>query len=325
MRFDKMKRILIYLLKLPLCGIGYFIGMSISGIAISGIVLPKLGFRPPELPAGTDANTIALWFLLGSMILAFALSFVSRNLRVNWLVRWIILAELTWVFGAVGMVLESFFFMTTGAVSSLKNALFTVFSFLLPSLILSFLVAILFKPAQPIEPWFNPLKDHIKRHKLFARFWRGIAAFLAYPLTYFAFGMVVQPFIKEFYATGQFELTVPTWGQMIPLQLVRSLMFLMVSLPVIIWWGGSRRRLWLALGISIFALTAFMAVITAYWFPWEMRLFHGLELLADALVYTWALTLLFSREQPIVNSEKPDFKVTTQVPIKMNRLILKRK
>lgn len=304
-----MKRILIYLLKLPLCGIGYFIGMTMSGIVISGIVLPKLGLWPPELPAGMDANTIALWFLLGSMILAFVLSFISRNLRVNWLVRWIILAELTWVFGAVGMVLESFFFMTTGAVSSLINALYTVLNFLLPNLILSFLVAILFKPAQPIELWFNPLKNHIKRQKPLGWFWQGITALLAYPLTYFAFGLLVQPFIQEFYATNQFELTVPTGGQMIPLQMVRSLIFLTVSLPVIIWWHGSRQRLWLVLGFSIFVLTAFMAVITAYWFPWEMRLFHGLELLADGFIYAGVMVLLFKPKQSFTASEKPDRRV----------------
>jgi len=125
---------------------------------------------------------------------------------------------------------------------------------------------------------------------------------LAYPLVYFAFGVIVRPFIQDFYATGQFELITPTWGQLIPLQLVRSLLFLVVSLPVIVWWRGTRRGLWLALSGWIFVLTAFMAVIIAYWFPWQMRLFHGLELLADTLVYAGVLTILFS--QPLENTER---------------------
>jgi hypothetical protein len=84
--------------------------------------------------------------------------------------------------------------------------------------------------------------------------------------------------------------------------LARSALFLLVCLPVMRRWQGSRRSLWLSLGMSFFVLTAFMAVITAYWFPWQMRLFHGLELLADSMVYTAVLVLLFvpkEREQAL--------------------------
>lgn len=287
-----MKNHLAYLWKLPLCGIAFFIGMAVSGAA-----LPMLGFRSPELPEGTDANTIGLWFLLGSLVLAFALSFVSRSLRANWLVRWAILSELAWVFGAVGMVIESAFFTTTGAASSLLDALYTMLSFLLPLLCLSALVTALFRPAQPSEPCLDCLRRYLAGRKPSEWAWRFGAAWLAYPLVYFAFGLLVQPYIREYYVSGQFELAIPTWGQLIPLQLVRSLSFLAVSLPVIVWWRGSRRGLWLALGVSVFALTAFMAVLTAYWFPWQLRLAHGLELLADGLVYAGALVLLFGREQ----------------------------
>lgn len=287
-----LKSIFSYFWKLPLCGIAFFIGMAISGVA-----LPYLGFKAPEIPEGTDANTISLCFLLGSMLLAFVMSFVSRNLRANWLMRLIVLVELIWVFGVVGMVIESFFFMTTGAVASLINALFTILNFLLPSLFLAAMVTFLFQPAAPFEPTTHILRNYFTDRKTGAWGWRFVAALLAYPLAYFAFGLIVQPFIQDFYAAGQFELAIPTWGQLIPLQLVRSLLFLIVSLPVIIWWRGSRRGLWLALGFSVFVLTAFMAVITAYWFPWQLRLFHGLELLADGLVYAGMLIILFGRVQ----------------------------
>jgi hypothetical protein len=277
----KLKSILAYFWKLPLCGMAFFIGM-----ALGGGLLPALGLQPPEMPVGTDATTIALWFLLGSMLLALTLSFVSRYLNVKGLIRWSILFALTWGIGAVGMVLESFFFMETRAVASTISALFTILNFLLPSLFLSGMVAFLFRP-DAIEP------------RLIAAFsaqewlWKLLLALLAYPLVYFTFGLLVQPFVMEYYTQGQYELTAPTWGQLIPLQLVRSTLFLLVYLPAIRRWQGSRRSLWLALGVSFFVLTAFMAVITAYWFPWQMRLFHGLELLADGMVYVGVLVWLF--------------------------------
>ncbi len=299
-----LKSIFGYFWKLPLCGIAFFVGMAVSGLA-----LPYLGFQAPEIPEGTVANTISLCFLLGSMLLAFVISFVSRNLQVSWLVRLIILVELIWVFGIVGMVIESFFFMTAGAVASLINALFTILNFLLSCLFLAAMVTFLFHPAAPFVPTTHILRNYFADSKIVTWVWRFVAALLAYPLVYFAFGIIVQPFIQDFYAAGQFELTIPVWDQLIPLQLVRSLLFLIVSLPVIIWWRGSRRALWLTLGFSIFVLTAFMAVITAYWFPWQLRLFHGLKLLADALVYAGMLVILFGQVQVKVSE------ISYRVPI----------
>lgn len=283
-----LKTILAYLWKLPLCGFGFFMG-----VALSGMILPMLGLQAPEMPEGVDANTIMLWYLLGSMLLALALSFLSRNLPVHGLLRWIILFELSWVFGALGVVIEASFFMTTGAVSSSMNALFTVLNFLLPAIFLSALVMVLFRPLPPVEPCRRSFQSYVASHKKSSWMWRILLALLAYPVIYFAFGLLVQPFIQDFYAAGQYELTLPTWKELIPLQLTRSALFLVASLPVLVWWRGSRRKAWLTLGASIFILTAFMAVITAYWFPWQLRLFHGLELLADALVYAGVLTLLF--------------------------------
>ncbi|HEY3313035.1 MAG TPA: hypothetical protein VGK00_15445 [Anaerolineales bacterium] len=228
-----MKLTLSYLWKLPLCGIVFFLGMLISAM-----LLPALGFSAPKMPAGVDANTIVFYFLLSSLLLAFVLSFVSQSLRANWMVRWVILAELSWNFGATGMVIESYFFMNTGAVSSLINALYTLLNFLPPFLLLSALVAALFKPVTPLEPCLDCLRVYFSSRRQVLWAWPLTAALLAYPLVYFVFGLLVSPFIQPYYVNGQIELTLPTWEQMIPLQLARSCLFLMVSLPVVAWWRG---------------------------------------------------------------------------------------
>jgi hypothetical protein len=227
------------------------------------------------------------------MLLAFVLSFVAGRLRANWLMRWLILAELVWTFAALGMVIESVFFMNTDAVASIINAVYTLLSFLLPSLILALMTALLFPPEQPSKPCLQSLKGFFAGRSLLDWAWRLLLAVAAYPMVYFAFGLLVKPLVGEYYTQGMVELILPTWGQLIPLQLARSLLFLTASLPVIAWWRGSRRSLWVALGMAVFMLTAFMAVITSYWFPWQMRLFHGLELLADGLVYAGVLAVLF--------------------------------
>lgn len=286
-----MKTIISYIWKLPICGMAFFVGMALGGVALT-----KLGFQSPPPPAGTDASTIAFWFFLGSMLMALALSFVSKNLRANWLVRWAVLAELTWIVAVVGMVLESFFFMTTGAVSTISSGLYTLFSFFTPTIFLAGAITFLFRPEPPVQDWIKGLRSYFSTINLADWSWRGLAAFLAFPLIYITFGLLVAPFVRDYYNLGVNELKIPTWGNLIILQFLRSCLFLLACLPVIILWRGSRRGLISALGISLFVLTAFMSVISSYWFPWQMRLFHGLELLADALIYAGLLAVLMGKK-----------------------------
>ncbi len=138
--------ILGYFWKLPVCVLGSFLGLFLSGIS-----LQALGFPTPVMPGGINVNTFATWFLLGSMILAFGLSFLSYSLRCNWLARWVILEELIWVFSLVGMVLSSSLFTKAGLVHALGNGLYTMLNFLIPSLFLTSVVAILFQPKLPIQ------------------------------------------------------------------------------------------------------------------------------------------------------------------------------
>jgi hypothetical protein len=129
-----------YIWKLLLCSLGCILGMLFSGAS-----LHALGFLTLALPAGINAGVFTIWFLLGSMLLAFGLSFVSSSLKLNWLARWVILEELVWVLWMTGLVLSSFLFTKPGTISSLVSGLYTMLHFLLPSLFLTVLVAILFR------------------------------------------------------------------------------------------------------------------------------------------------------------------------------------
>ncbi|HOG47956.1 MAG TPA: hypothetical protein PLB78_15105, partial [Anaerolineae bacterium] len=268
-----LKRLLSYVWKLPLCALAFLIGM-IAG----GIILPLLGLQAPAMPAGTDANTIMLYFLLGSLILAVALSFLSQGLDDGWAIRALVLGLFSWAWNSVGMVLEAGVFMTTGAASSGGAMLFTMLNMLLPSLTLAGMVALLFRPDPAQASQAPGLRGLLTMRPGRESVWRFAAAIVAFPAIYIACGLLVRPFIEGYYASGAYELASPTWGQIIPLQLARSVLFLLASLPIVAAWRDPSRSLALPLGLAIWVLVAFTAVITAYWFPWQMRLFHGLEL-----------------------------------------------
>ena len=74
---------------------------------------------------------------------------------------------------------------------------------------------------------------------------------------------------------------------------MRSFLFLIACLPVLITWNGSKRGLFLTLGVTLFLLVGGLSMFQAYWMPATLRIVHSLEILADELVYTGILVSLF--------------------------------
>ncbi|MCC6189192.1 MAG: hypothetical protein IT318_09150 [Anaerolineales bacterium] len=199
-----MKDLLSYLWKLPLCAFGFMLGLIASGS-----VLPALGIEPPALPAGADANTILLWHLLGSVLMALALGALSRWLPAGFAFRWLALSALAWSVSALSTVLEASIFMSTGATASPGSLAFTAASYLLPCVALAGAAAWLFPPAAQAEAgWRRAGRWWVSRP---AQAWgvRLAAAWAAFPVIYVACGWLVQPFIVGYYAGGQFELAAP--------------------------------------------------------------------------------------------------------------------
>ena len=93
-----------------------------------------------------------------------------------------------------------------------------------------------------------------------------------------------------------YGLQIPTLDQLLVILFIRSVLFFLACLPIVIAWTSSRRNLVLYLGLALFYLVGFQALMLANWMPWSLRLPHLLEILADEFVYAWALTMLFGIE-----------------------------
>jgi len=139
----------------------------------------------------------------------------------------------------------------------------------------------------------------VRAKAFFARYhaagWAGraLAALLAFPLIYLSFGRLIAPLVMDYYAEGLFGLELPSWNQILPILLLRSLLFLLACLPVLILWQDSQRGLFLTLGLILFLLVGGLSMLQAYWLPASLRLIHSLEILADELVYMAVLLVLF--------------------------------
>jgi hypothetical protein len=282
-----LKQLTGYLWKLPIASVVFMIGL-----AIGGAVLPLLGLVPPDLPQGVDAGTIGLYFALGSLLFGLVLALLAQGICGSFVQRWFSLSLIMWVAYAINNVIEGGIYSTFAATSSIQSMLYTGLSLLLPTLGQAAVITALFK--RPSKELCVRARSSVFRLRGWA--WRLVVALVAFPVIYFIFGLMVEPLIREYYVQGQFELALPPLSVIIPVQLLRSALFLLVSLPVILLWGKSRTALILTLGFALFVFVGGFSMATPYWFAWQLRVFHGLEILADEMLYALVLVLLVSSQ-----------------------------
>ena len=274
-----------YFWKIPVCGLLFFIGLM-PGAQLAGLI----GLATPAMPAGADQATIAQFTMLASLILALGLAFVSRGLPGKFLLRWLILFFFTWIAYAVNNYFEAAIFSTMSAAS-----LYAVVVFLPGSLLCSAGVAWLFPPKIQNANFIDQVRTFFKGRSLAGWAWRFLSAFMAFPLAYYLFGSLIAPIVLPYYQQGVSELALPGWNQILPVLAIRSVLFLLACLPIIIAWNLPKRSLFVTLGIALFILVGGISMLEAYWLLPVLRVTHTLEIFADEMVYAGTLTLLLGR------------------------------
>jgi hypothetical protein len=91
---------------------------------------------------------------------------------------------------------------------------------------------------------------------------------------------------------------LPGTGIIILTQLLRSSLFFLAALPILIVWSGSRRQLTVLLGFAFFVLVGLFGMIQTYWLGPVLVVVHSVEILVDSVVYAGVLALLFVRKEP---------------------------
>jgi hypothetical protein len=141
------------------------------------------------------------------------------------------------------------------------------------------------------------------RHGVVSLGGRTILAFAAWPLIYMIFGAMIAPIVLPYYEGGVIPgLHIPPLPTILGVQLVRSLIFLASSLPLILFWKGSRRSLWLALGLAHAVAVGLFGMVAATALPAVLRVTHSAEITCDSFAYAGLLVLLFAA--PSTNKER---------------------
>ena len=135
--------------------------------------------------------------------------------------------------------------------------------------------------------------------------WRIVAAWLSWPVIYFFFGMCIAPIVTPYYRAGIAGLRIPPLHVVIAARLLRSVLFLVATLPFVAPWKGSRRNLWLALGIAHAFTVGLYGIAGGPFLPMILRVTHSIEMTCDAFTYAGMLVLLFTAHAMAAASATP--------------------
>jgi hypothetical protein len=202
-------------------------------------------------------------------------------------------------------VLSVFLFLALGANTIFEGAIYTAAfdGALASSLLMYLLLAVMLGSA--LAGGFGEVGQAtgFAQHGAITLAWRAVLAFLAWPLIYFFFGACIAPIVMPYYENGVVPgLHIPPLQGILAVQLVRSLLFLASSLPLIVLWKGTRQRLWLALGLAHSVAVGLFGLAMANFLPAVLRITHSGEIVCDSFAYAGLLVLLFAA--PGVEAER---------------------
>lgn len=284
-----IKSFFIFLWKLLLSSLTFVVGMMLGGMLATLLTLPA-PILPPEIDAG---GTMVIMFAT-SPLLVLALYFVNRALAGGWLMRGAMLAWLAWIAYSVNNVIEAAIFTSFGATPA-----FTLVNFAPALLLCAFAVAMLFRPHSPQTALGSVWRTYFHSRSPVDWVWRLALAAVVFMPIYYGFGLLVVPLVGDYYLQGSFGLAQPPLGTLLLVLLVRSVLFFLATLPIVVSWQETRFSLVFSLGFALFVMVGLLYMLAAAWIAPEVRFVHSLEILADSFVYAGVLAWLLARRPAV--------------------------
>jgi len=284
-------RISSWFLKLSLCGVVHAVGMVLGGVLVR-----LMGLEPMPLPAGVDPFAQFALSVLGGMVIAIGLASMAVSLSARQWQRWAILTAFAFIANGVAVALETSIFLTLGGDVALATAT-------LPASALCALAVVWCFPVRHDDRGTQPQHIIFSRWTTTELLFRIAAALIAFPLIYLLFGAAIAPVVRPVYSQIEF-LVIPSGTTIFTMQILRSTLFFLISIPVALKWCGTRRALAVSLGLAHFACVGLNGLIQTPFFPVAMRLAHGAEVFADSFAYALVFAWLFGPVKPDTDAKR---------------------
>ncbi len=278
-------------------GVGFVFSLMVGGMMMNllGLPLPALGRQLKPFQSLISS-------LIAGTLTGLTLGPLASRLNLPLFGRACLWFLLLFVLNGLVNVVEAIFF-TTIPLSQLASS-FAILAF--GQAALAVLLTLLFRPQQTGPGLLTRLRETLAQRTRVSWALRFGLAALSYLPIYYAFGMIVAPFVLPYYNNPDMglNLVVPGLGVILPLEIGRGLLYAPTMFPLIaVLRGGAwSRAFWL--GLTIAVLGSWVPMLQAPGWPLVLRMAHGLEITADAFVQGIVLAwLLGTREAADVATE----------------------
>ena len=229
--------------------------------------------------------------LLNAAILTVFLAWLVPKMRLSrWSLTLLVWLELL-VVEFLNNYVEAYFFMTR--YSNPAVLVQSVASALISSVISATAAALLL--GYGISGITASLKEYLSKRTSSSWILRIAVGSVAYYPIYFFFGLLITPFVLPYYYDPSFGLRIPSFAVIIPVELFRGFVYTLVLLPLLATVVGGRTTKFIALAAMLYIPGGLIALLGNQTIPAPIIPFHGVEILADSVVYGFALSRILSQ------------------------------
>jgi hypothetical protein len=236
--------------------------------------------------------TVALSFVSG-LLLGAVVGFISTMLPLRTTARLAVLWAALFVIQFFADLIEGAFFTTI--VSTAATFLGGTLIGVVISLAEAAAGASMFKPRILVQDFPASFRSFFAHRRSVSWLVIVIVASVAYFPVYFAFGAIISPIVLPYYTnpSNGLNLTIPSLQTLVMVELLRGFLFVGALLPLLATLKASNRARFLSLASLFFVAGALIPFITNTSLPLLLKSVHGMEILADSIVYAAILTYLF--------------------------------
>jgi len=247
--------------------------------------------------AGLGTISVAFWvsaFVAGvlfALVLGYIFSRVAFRLSVRIAMAWLAL----FIIEQFSNLVEGYFFTTQIPTTTLFLAATTVS--LAVTFVQALLVGILFTPKEPLNSIVAEARDYFGQRPWYSWLWRIVLCSAVYFPIYFTFGGIVSPIVLPYYteSSSGLGLRVPSFEVMVPLELLRGFLYVIALLPLLVALRIRRRALYAATVSLLYVTGALGPFLIDETLPVLLRTVHGIEILADYVVFGAVIVHLLGR------------------------------
>lgn len=254
-----------------------------SGLVASRILLLKLNVFIPRFPQQADENTAIFYLLIGSMLLASGWYYLLKGIGGSKIERILISSVFILIGFSIGVTIESAIY------SDVESYHMSIILLLLPMILYAIIITIITDTKKLLQPFDKRLMSYFKTWSKKSWLKKILLAIISFPIIYFIFGIIASPFVTNYYSKLVGGLQLPDPGLIIGIQLIRSILFLIITIPLIVNWTSTKTKLIISLSIAHFVMVFAYDIYLAIVMPVELVIIHGVEIAADSFIYSWIL------------------------------------